>query len=326
MPVTRPSLRLSRILSFRYLSPLLILSDTILQSAYPLLTHFEECARAEKLKVIRIGYSQRSDVCTITRPSPKTPSTYKPIDGLISEIESLIRSASTSEKHKILLSIPDLNDFLANNPAHLTTFLSALIALSPARISVCAIHHTDLPLLQYPSHLPSPSTLLGYLATTIITVQSLTHVVAKRTAALKSQISHVDLDLEGKDILSPLGSNHPTLVLTVESRRKSGRAVFEECVYDSQAQKILVTVPELSIALPSDKQKMEEKKAEDAYMGEDEIGFKIGLTDKQKANRDNYELPHFQAQREAEKVMNIYYEPDSGDDIDLEDPDDDLML
>lgn len=151
------------------------------------------------------------------------------------------------------------------------------------------------------------------------------------------------MDLEGKDIFVPLGSNHASLYCEVEHRRKSGRGVKESLVYHTLTHSIQssVEIPGLAQSKEEEERDAEERrKAALQNLEEEEIGFKIGLSEKQKADRDAYELPHFQAQQRdttkvdgiggggggGDKEMNIYYEPDSGDDFDLEDPDDDLML
>lgn len=340
MVVSRPSLLLSRILQFRDVSPLLVLTDSTFQSAYPLLQHFESSARSAKVEVIRIGWQKCSDVCTLSHgdDDDHTLPISKSIDKILQEIKS-----RTTGIGKILLSIPDLNDFLASNAAHLSTFLSSLISIAPGKVSVCAIYHEDIPLLSYPSHLPTPEILLQYLATTIISVKSLPHVLLSRDAQRKSKTSKIDLDLEGRDIFAVLGSNDPMLFLELEHRRKSGRGVKESVVFSAASGTIQAASEVPGLNDDDDKTKQHGE----THVDEDELGFKISLSDRQKAVRDGVVLPHFSAQIEIDGADaqefqtgstkpqstgggggggNIYYEPDSGDDFDVEDPDDDLML
>lgn len=318
MSVSRPSLLISRILQFRDLSPLLVFTDSALQSAYPLLLHFEEAAKRAHLKVIKIGWNRtHNDVCTLhsTSATQEGLPTSKTIDQILSEIRNL-----TAGRDKILLSISDLNDFLGLSASHLSTFLSSLIAISPGRISICTIYHSDIPLVAYPSHLPTPEVLLNYLGTTIIRITgSLSHVLLSREADFKSRTSPIELDLEGRDIFVPLGSNQDNIVFVVEHRRKSGRGVSEECVFNGRDRTIVAStdVPGLHPA---------EQRTAEATIDEEELGFKISLSEKEKVDRDGVVLPHFRAQETEAREGNIYYEPDSGDDFDQEDPDDDLVL
>ncbi|CCG82820.1 Elongator complex protein 5 [Taphrina deformans PYCC 5710] len=334
MSVTRPTLLISRILQFKDISPLLILTDSIFQSAAPLLDHLASSARSAKFRVITINWRRESDVCTMTSPAARdTLPQVKDLDGILQEIGLLAGQASS----KVLMVIPDLNDFLAQNAAHLSTFLSSLIQISPDTVSVCAIHHRDVPVPGYASHLPSPETLLQYLATTIIDVDSLEHVLLQRDAERRSRTSRVTLDLEGRDIFVPVGSNCDRLYLDLEHRRKSGRGNTESSVFDVRTGRILATgeVDGLEHRL--------ERPAEVGIPEEHELGFKIGLSEKQQRDRDGVMLPHYvQIENGRGGVVeetkqdvagtaaagggNIYYEPDSGDDFDAEDPDDDLML
>lgn len=321
MAVSRTTLLVNRILQFRDISPLIVLKDTVFQSANSLLSHFEECAKSAKLKLVRIGWRRDSDVCTMEGEADQLPK-VKGVDQILREISHL-----TSGKDRILLSIRDLNDFLASNAAHLPTFLSSLIAMAPGRICVCSIYHSDIPLVSYPTHLPTPDTLLTYLATTIISVQSLNHVLLNLDAQRRSRTSKIDLDLENRDIFTVLGSNDVISYLSLEHRRKSGRGVTETSLYNAQSHCILHTTDIKGLESSVEKETQEE-------LGEDVLGFKIDLSDRQKIDRDGVVLPHFSAQQEAttddhvkaQKAGTIYYEPDSGDDFDAEDPDDDLLL
>lgn len=378
MSVSRPTLLAARVLQFRDISPLLLITDSVFQSAAPLLDHVVANATSAGTRVLTINWRRGSDVCTMTRPADHGLPQVKDIRDILKEIDTLLSSSSSSSpsssstssqtpveargprKDRTLLAIPDLNDFLAQNAAHLPTFLSSLIGLAPGRVSLCAIYHTDIPLLNYPSHLPSPETLLGFLATTIIRVSSLTHVRLRREAERRARTSPVDLDLEGRDIFVPkVGVNDDALFLDLEHRRKSGRGVMESSVFDSTGRlgqdsgggglggvaTLLATADVLGLDDPAP-DPADKADGGDRIPEEGELGFKIALSEKQKADRDTVVLPHYVQQEDglggvlvkdpdslrlatkerATGLGNIYYEPDSGDDFDAEDPDDDLML
>lgn len=397
MSVTRPSLLLSRILGFRDLSPLIILKDSAFQSSHPVLQLFESSARTAKLKVIRIGWQSTSDVCTLTA-GPGIPQPRR-IDQIIDDIRRL-----ADGPQRTLLIIPDLNDFLLfsssssstssssaaastssssnapSNAGHLSAFLSSILSIRPGLMSVVCAYHTDIPTLNYPSHLPSPLTLLDYLGTTVIEVESMPHVLARRDAERKSRTSTVILDLEGRDIVLPLGSNASEVYLCIDHRRKSGRGVVESCCYDARSGTLVdvARVPGYSapVSTPSagvgagagantgvgarsstNPTQVNGSSTTGDVLDESGLSFKISLSDSQKAVRDGLVLPHFKAQdgywhttpdRSSESGTapssvthgdagaaargdgsgggHIYYEPDSGDDFDDEDPDDDLIL
>lgn len=294
MAVSRPSLIISRVLTFRDHSPFIVFTDTILQSAYSLLLHAENNARQAKWNVIRIGWQAESDVRTIT----DSPLGNKSIDLILKEIKAKCQG-------KTVLTIPDLNDFLSSSGAHFSSFLSTLLSYG---VTLLCVFHTDIPNPGYPNHLPQPFTLLNYLATSIVKVESLEHHKLRVEAERVSKTSSVDLDLEGVDVFIPLGSNSESLFINFEHRRKSGRGVVEECTFINNQFAQIDTV--------TTKEKEEEL----------DVTFRIELSDREKEVRDKLVLPHFKAQEGYQDTGHIYYEVDSGDDFDHEDPDDDMLL
>jgi elongator complex protein 5 len=226
---------------------------------------------------------------------------------------------------KVLISLHTLNDFVTSSAGHLATILSSLLAIHPGRVSVVALFHADIPLLGYPAHLPVPETLLSFLATTLVRVRSTTHVQLEREAAQRARTSIIDLDMEGKDIFLPkVGCQDTQVFLQVEHRRRSGRGVHERCVLDTATSTILAEsdVPALQQTITSAKEE-----AKDSL--ETDIPFKLSLSEKEKQDREEVMLPHFNMQdlpASEKQHGHIYYEPDSGDDFDAEDPDDDLLL
>lgn len=97
-----------------------------------------------------------------------------------------------------------------------------------------AVYHTDVPLSSSAlsatnSYLPSPLSLLSYLATTVITVHSLALLLAEKAARAKSLAAPafgLTEDTEGVLIgLKPQGLltvEEKGIVLQLDHRRKSG--------------------------------------------------------------------------------------------------------
>ena len=160
----------------------------------------------------------------------------------------------------ILLIIDTLHPLCALPPPFsLATYLSSLLALSPA-LTLVAVYHLDVPLsvstqdpnlarvnltassfprflrpydgtkatLTAPSlYHPTPVTTLSYLATTILTLQSFPQVLAQKRAYDRSRPTPLFGIEEEKDgILTPLlptGPDTSGYVLDIEHRRRSGR-------------------------------------------------------------------------------------------------------
>ncbi|ORY85482.1 Elongator complex protein 5 [Protomyces lactucae-debilis] len=325
MAVSRPTLLLNRILSYRELSPLLVITDDVKQSGRPVIRLLEEAAKKASLQVITVGWESTCAVCTVHADDPGQLPQPKPIEQILKDIESRISGTS-----KVLIALHELNDFLTTSAGHLSTILSTLLAIHPGRICIVALFHADIPLLGYPAHLPTPETLLSFLATTRIQVRSTHHVRLEREAASRAQTSVIELDLEGRDIVLPaLGCQDTLLYLEVEHRRRSGRGVHERCVLDTATQQILTEEDVPALQLHSQQGDVASQQQQQQTLDETDIPFKLSLSEKEKQDREGVVLPHFTMQdlpADERHGGHIYYEPDSGDDFDMEDPDDDLLL
>ena len=169
------------------------------------------------------------------------------------------------------------------------------------------LFHRDIPDLSTPSRF----SVLKFLADVVIYVESFDHHELRKEAESRSRTDGVTLDLEGRDIFTPLGSNGD-IFLRIERRRKSGRKTVEEFTFDGEIKEYIPSIP----SAQNYENEVDERRGEG---GEGEGTFRIGLSEKERLDRENVELPHLAAQR-------IYYTPDSADDFDEEDPDDDLLL
>lgn len=212
-----------------------------------------------------------------------------------------------------LLIIDNLHTLASAHSHHLSTFLSSL--LTGPQISLLATYHTDIPLSLPPStnqYSPDPLTTLTYLATAILTISSLPQVLARKRARDKSLQEPVFGLQEGREgVLVGLAGNKDDekgVVINMEVRRRSGRGVVENFVMlasseSSSAMKglvsseiILLDDHPLYSSMPSGL-----GMAAGGEGGEEEVEttFNLGLTEKQKHDREGVILPYFDAQRDG---------------------------
>ncbi|RYP79961.1 hypothetical protein DL770_006436 [Monosporascus sp. CRB-9-2] len=278
---------------------------------------------------------------------------------------------------EVLLIIDVLNPLLTTlslSPSlHLPSFLSSLIT-GPG-ISLVGTYHTDVPLVLSPpppsssssayrrEYEPHPLSTLGHLATAILRVSSLAQEAARRRARDRSLAEPgwglgegregVLVGLRGGDALA--GHAGPAagrggLVLEMELRRRSGRAVVERFALvppgapgRERGRAPLATAkggaggangkanagaPEspARICLLADHPAFGdpgagagEGEGEDGE-GEMETTFSLGLTEKQRRDREGVVLPYFDAQTDigGGEGGRILYEMGREDDFDDE--------
>lgn len=213
-----------------------------------------------------------------------------------------------------LLIIDSLNSLLQlpNAPEELAGFLSSLITPST---SLLAAYHVDVPVTQGErTYNPPPLTLLNYLATSILTLHSLSHLVAAKRARLRSiAIPEFGLAEEKEGIIAGLGCNDPRgTVIELEYRRKSGRAVHEVFFLPSRSSSGRVESPSGSrnVVLLENHPAYKLAGTEEGNGGattstaageedEPENTFNLSLTDKQRRDREGVVLPYFDAQSDT---------------------------
>jgi elongator complex protein 5 len=225
--------------------------------------------------------------------------TYFSGTGILIVIDSLTTLAALSTQSPAVLN--------------LSAYLSSLIVPpkeSPqAQISLVAVHHVDVPLLSSSSpYSPTLLALVSYLATTIITLHSLHQVLADKAArelSLPAPFYGLSEEVEGVVIgLTPksqrLRREEQGIVIELEHRRKSGRGVHETYF-----------LPTSNRALPKNMQGFKEpiillddhllyKRQPSDVPADDELAgltFELGLTDRQKQERQGVVLPYFDAQQ-----------------------------
>lgn len=193
---------------------------------------------------------------------------------------------------------------------HLPSFLGSFIAPSgpsagKADASLIVTWHQDVPALPQQNHYsPSPLSVLTYLATSIITLHSFSHILAQKAARDRSLAAPVfgleeeqDGVLLGRlDKLAGTGAAEG-IVLELEHRRKSGRGVLEWYLLPPASRYSPQHVKEV-VTLLDDNVLYNPPMEADANPDDDEpkSTFELGLTDRQRRDREGVVLPYFDAQ------------------------------
>lgn len=240
---------------------------------------------------------------------------------------SPIRLIPTTGK---LLILDSLNTLSTSEPTNLPSLLSSFI--SPTT-SLLAVYHTDIPVpppsSQADPYAPAPLILLKYLATTIFTTHSVHHVLARKAARERSRIEPSFGLQEGVEgVVQGLGANGSEgVVLEMEHRRKSGRGVREwyylplrgavEVGTGSTARKSRESV-DLLEDHPQFRELGSDREGDGGGEVEGAATFELGLTEKQRLDREGVVLPYFDAQKGGGEGGRILYDMGSEDDFDEE--------
>jgi elongator complex protein 5 len=211
----------------------------------------------------------------------------------------------------------------ANLPALLSSFLSPTVSL-------VAIYHADIPIPPNISsaspYTPQPLTVLKYLATTILITHAFNHILAAKAARERSVAEPVfGLAEEAEGVLLGLGGNSPSgLVLEMEYRRKSGRGVREWYFLPHPALQKQDTVDvknrfKETVMLLEDHVLYRRPAEEKEQAGDDmDVTFELGLTERQRQDREGVVLPYFDAQKGGGEGGRILYDMGEEDDFDEE--------
>ncbi|OTB07732.1 hypothetical protein M426DRAFT_317629 [Hypoxylon sp. CI-4A] len=315
-------------------SPLTLVLDTLEQSAKPVLREFLTRAKASKSKTIFLSFGtlkKPGSVDVFVKAWGKTP------EALRAELAAHYPPGTAGQAHKVLVVIDALNPIAISTSSstyNLALFLSSLV--TPA-VSLVGAYHTDvpLPLRNFPGseYEPHPLTTLCHLATAVLRVGSLYQAVERRRARNRS-LQEPEWGLaEGREgVLVGLGGEPKKraagagLVLEMELRRRSGRSVAEKFVLVPRTAQQLSELFLLSDhpAFKSPGGDGQDGGGADDAGGDDEgemeTTFNLGLTEKQRRDREGIVLPYFDAQTDvgAGEGGRILYDMGREDDFDDE--------
>ncbi|KAK6211891.1 hypothetical protein LQW54_005592 [Pestalotiopsis sp. IQ-011] len=310
-------------------SPLTLVLDTLEQSGRPVLQEFIARAKVSRSKIVYISFA------TLRKPADAdvfVRARGKSLNGLRSEIVSHYQAAAgPSNSQKVLLVVDSLNPPAGLFASHLPHLLSSLIT-GPG-VSLVGLYHADVPVVLSPSlvgeYEPHPLTVLSHLATAVLRVASL-YQAARRREARNRSLPEPEWGLhEGREgVLVGLREGGGAaaaatgVVVEMEMRRRSGRSVGEKFVLVPSEKLGLGGASRLSLL--SDHPLFKDPVADDGGAGEDgeepESTFSLGLTDKQRRDREGIVLPYFDAQTDigAGEGGRILYEMGREDDFDDE--------
>ncbi|KAL5328501.1 hypothetical protein ACEPPN_002000 [Leptodophora sp. 'Broadleaf-Isolate-01'] len=305
-------------------SPFTLILDTLEQSGGPAVREFARRSKISKNNIVFISFS------TLRKKVPFEVDSFitargKALGVLRTEILSHLQAPPTTAQNtslastKYLLIIDTLNTLSSSHPQHLSLFLSSLLVVP--QISLLATYHTDVPLSQSPSaspYAPSPLTTLICLATAILTVSSLSQTLARKRARDKSHQEPVFGIQEGREGvivgMKRRAKDEQGLVINMEIRRRSGRGVTENFVLlppvpptsNSQSASKSAKLSSLSEFILLDDHPLYASPSTDgaasaATADEEDMNttFNLGLTEKQKRDRENVVLPYFDAQKDG---------------------------
>ncbi|KAK5662752.1 hypothetical protein OQA88_6159 [Cercophora sp. LCS_1] len=301
-------------------SPLTLILDSLEQPAKPLIEEFTTRAKLAQTKIIFVSLS------TLKPPSFTDifiRARGKSLQAISTEILSHIPKPSTQ---KTLLLLDTLHPLLTpTNTPLLPAFITTL--LPHPSISLILTYHLDIPAPTPAPYTPHPLTLLTHLATCVLRIHNLSQTIASHRAAQRSLPSPLFGLSEGREgLLVGLLPREKGVVLEMELRRRSGRAVAEKFILvpaDSNNERdgkrgggggrimVLGDHPVFARTVEDD----EQEGGEDA-----ETTFSLGLTEKQRRDREGVVLPYFDAQTEVGggEGGRILYEMGREDDFDDE--------
>ncbi|MCJ1300107.1 hypothetical protein MMC08_002901 [Hypocenomyce scalaris] len=289
-------------------SPFTLIIDTLEQSAKPLLWEYIKRSKSVQTRIIFVSFEsprRPAGIDVFIRARRKSP---------IDLHKKLIKEVSTSPRSLII--VDTLHPLASLAALDLPSWLSSLV--SP-QTSLVAVYHQDILLQRTESspYVPDPLTLLQFLATTILCVHSLAQMIARRHAADKSLAEPVfGLREEIEGILKGMhGNDRRGVVLEMEHRRKSGRGISEWFfIHTDSAEEKIVLLQDNALyrQQPGDKDIRDEEEKLDAT-------FDLGLTEKQRRDREGVVLPYFDAQKDGGGVGGrILYDMGVEDDFDEE--------
>lgn len=210
----------------------------------------------------------------------------------------------------------------------MATFLSSII--TPA-VSLVSVYHTDVPVIlprSWNEYEPHPFTILCHLATAILRLSSLQQEIERQKARNRSLVEpEWGLKEDREGVLVGLREksreeDRGGVVIDMELRRRSGRTISEKFILmpagtgatASRAGRVCLLSDHSMFRAPV------EEGQDGAGEEEPESTFNLGLTEKQRKDREGIVLPYFDAQTDigAGEGGRILYEMGREDDFDDE--------
>ncbi|GBF62192.1 elongator complex protein [Trichophyton mentagrophytes] len=329
---THNLLLISKLLNLREgAAPLTLVQDSLEQPAAPLLKEYIRRTKLSKGHVTFVSFD------TLTRPAGADTfinAAGKPYEQIAEEVTSSYTASQPTGNQNItpkskhpgktmfvqsakaqtlgyLVIVDSVHPLLSPRAGAKTIYLPEYLSslLGPAsphvQVSLVLVYHRHIP--SSPSsnpYAPSPLSLLTYLATTIITTHSMSQMLARKAAIDRSLAppvfgveEEVDGVLIGRVNQHLKGEKQDGIVLEMEHRRKSGRGIVEWYFLPHASKYSAKQATEVVILLddhPLYKRKDSEVNEES---WEPESTFELGLTERQRRERDNVVLPYFDAQK-----------------------------
>ncbi|KAK5676730.1 hypothetical protein LTS10_010493 [Elasticomyces elasticus] len=311
---THNLLLINKLLSQRdAVSPFTLVLDNLEQSARPFISDYMRRAKAPNVNIVFVSFE------TLRRPKHAdiiVPAWKLSLQAWQKEVTEALKGR---QGQRNLLVIDTLNPLCATESTNLAAVLSSFI--SPTT-SLLAVYHQDVPRPVSASgkdaYSPAPLTLLRYLATTVFTVASLHHVLARKAARERSHVEpSFGLDEGREGVIQGSGANDKIgIVLEMEHRRKSGRGVKESYFLPSTASRTMNVQSEVTLLEDHPLYRAPDQATN--HESEADGTFELGLTDKQKRDREGVVLPYFDAQKGGGDGGRILYDMGSEDDFDEE--------
>ncbi|RFN55458.1 elongator complex protein 5 [Fusarium flagelliforme] len=297
-------------------SPLTLMIDNLEQPARPVIGEFVARAKIAKTQVIFLSM--------VTLKKPQDADVF---------IKAMGRDLQAVRKD-LLNHYPAFNPLVdkgkpTQTPQSLASFLSSII--TPA-VSIVATYHDDVPIVlprSFSEYEPHPLTVLCHLATSILRLSSLYQEIQRQKARNRSvQEPEWGLNEDREGLLVGLGEKGKDrnedsngVVIFMELRRRSGRTVSEKFILSPKGStaaplpgKVCLLTDHPMFTTPTD--------SGEAGEGEEEpeSTFNLGLTEKQRKDREGIVLPYFDAQTDigAGEGGRILYEMGREDDFDDE--------
>lgn len=309
-------------------SPFTLVLDDLNQRAVPLVQHLVVRALSRNINVVVVSFEAAR-----IHPAVRTVSAWgnRTAADILADIEQAL-----SDRKESLVIIDSMHDAVATKNIDTAALFNLVVMKHTSNL--VGVYHTDT--LPEPAtsgddaYTPQPLELLKFMATSIITCRSLSHVLTAKAARERSLAEPTfGMQTGAEGIVQCLDANNPSgIVLEAEFRRKSGRPESEKYFLRSSRlsdfhapigpQQAYGTLKQELVILLEQHPAFANKDTGSMVAGADdgmETSFNLGLTDKQKAAREGVVLPYFDAQKqEGGEGGRILYDMGEEDDFDEE--------